>query len=75
MTKLLQKGINAVRELPADRQNLAGEVLLGLAGEDKKRYRLTPEQIEDVKGAVAEADRGEFAREEEMAATWKRFGL
>jgi predicted transcriptional regulator len=38
-------------------------------------YRLTPEQIEEVKLAIAEADRGEFATDEEMAELWKKCGL
>lgn len=73
MTKLLLKGIEAVQGLPADRQDLAGEILLSLAGEP--RYRLTPEQIEDLELSIAEADRGEFASDEEVAAMWKKFGL
>lgn len=73
MTKLLEKGIEAVRGLPADRQDMAGELLLSLA-ETEAQYRLTPEQLEDVKLAIAEADRGEFASEQEMAETWKKFG-
>jgi hypothetical protein len=32
MTRLLEEGIEAVRGLPADRQDMAGELLLGLAG-------------------------------------------
>jgi hypothetical protein len=72
MTKLLEQGIEAVRALSADRQDLAGELLLGLAG--RETYALTPEQLEDVKVALAEADRGEFASDEEMVATWKKFG-
>lgn len=75
MTKLLQQGIEAVKGLPAEQQDMAGEVLLGLARDNKKRYRLTTEQIKDVKAAIAEAGRGEFAGEEEMAATWKGFSL
>jgi hypothetical protein len=39
------------------------------------RYRLTPEQIEGVNLAIAEADRGEFVSDEEMAELWKKFGL
>jgi hypothetical protein len=73
MTRLLKKGIQAVQALPADRQDLAGEIQLSLAGEPA--YRLTSEQIEDVKAGLAEADRGEFATEEEVAAVWKKFGL
>ncbi len=72
MTKLLEKGIEAVRGLPADRQDMAGELLLSLA-KTEAQYRLTAEQLEDVKLAMAEADRGEFATDKDMAETWKKF--
>jgi hypothetical protein len=72
MTELLEKGIAAVRALPADLQDLAGELLLSLAtgGPD---YRLSLEQLEDVELAIAEADRGEFVSDQEMSETWKSF--
>ena len=73
MTKLLDKGIEAVRGLPADRQDMAGELLLSLA-KNGTEYRLTAEQLADVKLAMAEADRGEFATDKDMAETWKKFG-
>jgi len=75
MTKLFDTGIDAVRDLPADQQNRAGELLLSLADQAKRRVRLSPEQIENVRAAVAEADRGDFASDEEMAAFWKKCGL
>jgi hypothetical protein len=75
MTKLLENGIDVVRDLPVDEQNRAGELLLSLADQAKRRGRLTPEQIEDVRLAIAEADRGDFASDEEMAALWKKCGL
>jgi hypothetical protein len=74
MTKLLEQGIKAVQELPAARQDMAGELLLTLAA-SKPQYGLTREQIEDLKLAIAEADRGEFATDGEMIETWKKFGL
>jgi hypothetical protein len=74
MTKLLEQGIKAVQELPAARQDMAGELLLTLAA-SKPQYGLTREQIEDLKLAIAEADRGEFAADSEMIETWKKFGL
>jgi hypothetical protein len=74
MTKLLEQGIKAVQELPAERQDMAGELLLTLAA-GEQRYGLTGEQIEDLKLAVEEADRGEFATDSEMVETWKKFGL
>ena len=66
MTKLLERGIEAVEALSPDRQDIAGELLLELAGDATPKYALTPEQIEDLKAAIAEADRGEFATDEEM---------
>lgn len=74
MSKLLERGIEAVRKLPGDRQDMAGELLLSIAG-STPAYELSPEQIEDVQLAVDEADCGEFASEAEMAETWKKFGL
>jgi hypothetical protein len=74
MTKLFEQGIRAVRELPAERQDMAGELLLSLANGDS-RYGLTPEQIEDLKLAVQEADRGEFASAGQVADVWRKFGL
>jgi hypothetical protein len=71
MTKLLEKGIEAVRALPQDRQDMAGQLLPSLAATELQ-YRLTPEPLQDVQ---AEADRGEFASDKEMAETRKKFGL
>jgi hypothetical protein len=75
MTKLFEQGIEAVRALPVDRQDMAGELLLWLADRQNRRYELTPEQRQDLEIGIAQADRGEFATGEEMAATWKKFGL
>lgn len=73
MTKLLEQGIEAVKAMPADRQDQVGEMLLWLAGQE--RFEPTPEQLEELRIGLAEADRGEFATDKEMAATWKKFGL
>jgi len=75
MTRLLQEGIEAVRALPADRQDMAGELLLGLANVAQPSHQLTPEQIADLKIAIAQADRGEFATDDELRAVWSKFGL
>jgi hypothetical protein len=74
MTKLLEQGIEAVRELAPERQDMAGELLLTLAGTEPQ-YRLTRQQIEDLKLAIEEADRGEFVSAVELAETWRKFGL
>jgi hypothetical protein len=74
MTKLLEKGIEAIRDLPADRQDLAGELLLTLAA-GTAEFGSTAAQIEDLKLSVAQADRGEFSTDQEVADTWTKFGL
>jgi len=74
MTRLLEQGIQAVRALPPDRQDMAGELLLAVAG-GRPQYQLTREQVEDLNCSIAEADQGEFATDTEMAETWKKFGL
>jgi hypothetical protein len=75
MSKLLEQGINAIRELPDENQDFAGELLLAIAGRRRAGLRLTAEQIEKVKIGFAEADRREFATDDEMRDTWKKFGL
>jgi hypothetical protein len=74
MTKLLEQGIKAIRELPADRQDLVGELLLTLAA-GQPQYALTYAQIEDLKLSIKEADQREFATDGEIAKTWNKFGL
>ena len=73
MTKLFKRGIEAIEALPPDQQDLAGQFLRELAGQWDRRYSLTPEQIEEVKLSLAEADRGEFVSDEEMERIWKSF--
>ena len=58
--------------LAAERRDLAGELLLRLA-EGVREYELSPEQMDDVRLSLAEAERGEFASDRDMAETWKKF--
>jgi hypothetical protein len=74
MTKLLEKGIKAIKSLPPERQDMVGVLLLDIAESDSREYVLTPEQLADLEVSIAEADRGEFATDEEVAAMWKKFG-
>jgi predicted transcriptional regulator len=38
-------------------------------------YRLSDDERAEIRAGLAEADRGEFASDEEMASVWKRCGL
>ncbi len=73
MTKLLDKAISKLRALSHERQDELAEVILDLA--DEANYTLTEAQIAEVKAAMGEADRGDFATESELAALWKKFRL
>jgi hypothetical protein len=71
MTELLRLGIAAVGDLPPDRQDLAGRMLLESA--TRTPYQLTPTQIEDLKASIEEVDRGIFATEDEVEEIWRSF--
>jgi hypothetical protein len=75
MTKLLEKAISEVRELPeADQDSIAVMVLSMTSGEPQ----IDP--VDDATRAailegLAQARRGEFVLDEEIEALWKRHGL
>jgi len=75
MTKLLEKAISRLKQLPEERQDALADILLQLADDEPYVSLLTPEQQAEVQLAIQEADEGKFATDEEMAALWKRAGL
>lgn len=67
MTKLLDRAIEAARELPAEMQDEIAEILLRFMGEDDGDvYQLTPEEEADLEEADREIERGEVVSEEEV---------
>ena len=76
MSDLLDQGIDAVRSLSEERQDAAGELLLNIAAPDAdESYRLTSSQIADIQESIIDADRGELASDEELAALWRYCGV
>jgi hypothetical protein len=77
MTKLLEEAIAKALELPESEQDMAAEAVLSVVYKDAPSYRLTPEQIEEVKRIQRDIRDGRmaFATDEEMAALWKKCGL
>ena len=75
MTKLLDEAVRKLSQLPKGRQDEFARMLIDVAASDLSPYQLTDEQREQVEQAMAQADRGEFASDAEVAAMWKRFGL
>jgi hypothetical protein len=75
MTILLEQAVKAVRVLPDDVQDDLARMLLQLAGVEQPPYELTPEEAADIDASLAEAERGEFATDEEVRAVWVKHGL
>jgi len=75
MTKLLQQAVEAVRGLPPEMQDDLARILLQLAGEDQPAVQLTAEEEVTFDESLAQADRGEFATDEQVRAVWEKYGL
>lgn len=71
MTELLDRAIARVRVLDAPEQDRIAEAMLSLAGMDDPE-EIDPRHLPDVSASLAEADRGEFATEEEVAELFRR---
>ena len=74
MTKLLEEAISKVRELPEAEQDEAAAFLLMLAARREEPFRLDEDTRAAVEEGEAQARRGEFVSDEEMAAFFKRIG-
>jgi predicted transcriptional regulator len=75
MTRLLEQAIETVSTLPDDTQDELARIILQLAGVEQQPYELTPEEEADLDASLAEAERGEFATDEEVRAMWAKHGL
>jgi hypothetical protein len=75
MTKLLEQAVATVRGLPDDMQDDLARMLLQLAGEDQPVVQLSAEQEASFDESIAQADRGEFATDEQVRAIWAKHGL
>jgi hypothetical protein len=75
ISKRLEKALEVVRTWPPDRQDAAAEVLEHMNRLATAPYELSPEERVDLEEALAEARRGEFASDAEVAAMFARHGL
>ena len=72
MTKLLEKAIAKVRELPEDEQDALAAALLAMTGEETPTIRLDEATRAAVREGLAQAERGEFVADEIVAEADKR---
>jgi hypothetical protein len=73
MTKLLEKALAVVRQLPPDNQNEIARAMLTLAGDDGEPEEIDPAHLPDVLESLAQAKRREFASDAEVEAVFRRF--
>jgi hypothetical protein len=72
MTNLLMEVVRKVSELPTERQNDAAHILMAMLENDAGRYRFSDEDLQEIELAIAEADAGQFASEEDVEAVLHR---
>ncbi len=74
MTKeQIEAVFDRVRTWPLERQEDAAEMLLMMEEQGVAPYELSEEERVEIEAALAEADRGEFATDEEVEAVFNRY--
>jgi DNA-binding TFAR19-related protein (PDSD5 family) len=73
MTKLLEKALAAVRQLPPDSQDEIARAMLNLAAEGEEPEEIDSAHLPDVLEGLAQAKRREFASDAEVEAAFRRF--
>ena len=75
MNTLLEKAVGKMRTLPLDLQEDVARLVLQFVVEAEDDFELTPEDREALSESLAQAERGEFANDERIAAIWAKCGL
>lgn len=74
MIKAVEEAIEALKEMPEDRQETVARAILDYANDDGFYY-LTDDEREEVKAGLAEVERGEIASDADVAKAYKQMGL
>lgn len=72
MTTLLEQALEAVRRMPPDTQDAIAKFVLTFADEGEPE-EIPAEHLAAVLEGLAQADRGEFATDEQVTAAFRRF--
>lgn len=75
MTVLLDQAVRSLRDLPADTQDDLARMLLQFAGIDQPPLKLDAEDAASLDASLDEADRAEFATDEQIRAIWAKHEL
>jgi predicted transcriptional regulator len=75
MTKIIREAIEALRDLPEERQETIARAILDYASHDDGVYHLTDVERAEVRAGLAEIERGEIASDDEVRAVYERIGV
>jgi predicted transcriptional regulator len=75
MTKLLEEAVATVRGLAPEVQDDLARILLQLAGKDQPVVQLSAAEEASLAESLAQADRGEFATDDQVRAVWAKYDL
>lgn len=75
MTRMLDEAIKKVRELPDSAQDEAAEMLLSIAAKQRDPIKIDDDTRAAIQEGRAQARRGEFVSDEDMAAFFERHGV
>lgn len=75
MTKLLEHAVETVRALPPEAQEPLARMLLQFASEDQAAIQLTAEEEASFDKSLGQAERSEYATDDEVRAIWAKHGL
>ncbi len=75
MTQLLEQAVQTVRGLPPETQDAIARIHLQLAGDDQSAAPLSAPEKASFGASLAEAERGEFATDDQIRAIWAKHGL
>ena len=75
MTKLLEQAIAKAQSLPPEDQDALALAMLSLTEGDASAYPVDPATRAAILEGLAEADRQDYASDEEVAAADKRHGI
>lgn len=75
MTTLFDLAIETARLLPPGKQDEIARLVLEMAQDDETLHVLSQDEIEGLRPSLEQANKREFASEDEVRALWRRHGL
>ena len=75
MTKLFERAIATMRDLPAETQDGLARIILSLTNDELPPIELSEAEAASFEESLEQASRREFADEEQVKAVWSKHGL